>query len=322
MLYLDEQAVTRIGLDWRDSIDTVAEAAHVVRSGDYAQPIKPYLRYRDRRNRIIAMPAFVGGKIEMAGIKWIASFPGNLDRGIARANCVTILNDAATGEPRAIVNTGLISVIRTAAVSGLVLRRWRDVRGRRPVRVGIAGWGPIGRHHARMCAAVLGKDLTALRVFDVRPIARETLDGIAPDVAVVDRWRDAYDDADVFITCTVSPAPYIDRRPKPGSLQLNVSLRDYRTAVFPFVRDGIVVDDWDEVCREATDIEMMHQECGLQRQHTRSLFDLVDDDRWLAALPADAVVMFNPMGMAVFDIAIAARHAQAARAAGVGLELG
>ncbi len=50
------------------------------------------------------------------------------------------------------------------------------------------------------------------------------------------RWEARYDDADVFVTCTVSPAAYIDRRPKPGSLQLNVSLRDYKPEVFDWVK--------------------------------------------------------------------------------------
>jgi ornithine cyclodeaminase len=310
-----------VGIDWSATVAAIAAAARIVSAGDFAQPIKPYLRYGDARNRIIAMPAFVGGDVDAAGIKWIASFPGNLDRGIPRAHSVVILNVSATGEPHTIINTPLLSVLRTASVSGLMLQRVREVRGRRPVRVSILGWGPIGQYHARMCAALLGDDLARLSVYDPRPIADEALDGFACETVVAKSWQEAYDDADVVITCTVAERPYINRRPKPGSLQLNVSLRDYRTELFPFVRDGIVVDDWDEVCREQTDIEMMHKECGLKRSQTRSLFEVIEDDRWLRSLSSDAVLMFNPMGMAVFDIAIATHYARAARDAGVGAVL-
>ena len=321
MQYLGERELLAVGIDWSATVGAIAEAAGIVSAGDFAQPIKPYLRYGDPRNRIIAMPAFVGGAVDAAGIKWIASFPGNLDRGIARAHSVVILNRASTGEPHAIINTPLLSVIRTASVSGLMLQRARAARGRRPVRVAILGWGPIGQYRARMCAALLGDDLARLSVYDPRPISGATLDGFAREPVVAKSWQEAYDDADVVITCTVSAQPYINRRPKPASLQLNVSLRDYRTEIFPYVRDGIVVDDWDEVCREQTDIEMMHKECGLKRSQTRSLFEVIEDDRWLRALASDAVLMFNPMGMAVFDIAIATHYARAARHAGVGVDL-
>jgi 2,3-diaminopropionate biosynthesis protein SbnB len=321
MLYLAEKQILDIGVDWRATIDAVATAARVVKSGDFAQPIKPYLRYRNPRNRIIAMPAFIGGEIDVAGIKWIASFPGNLERGMPRAHSVVILNDAATGEPNAIINTPLLSVVRTASVTGLMIERARATRGRRPLQVGITGWGPIGQYHARMCAAVLGADLARLSIYDTRPIAAESLHGIGCAATVANSWQEAFDDADIFITCTVSSAPYIDRRPKPGSLQLNVSLRDYCTGFFSFVRDTIIVDDWDEVCRESTDVEMKHRACGLTKTQTRSLMDIVDDDRWLASLPADAVVMFNPMGMAVFDLAVAMSYVTAARRGGGAIEL-
>lgn len=321
MLYLGERDLLRVGIDWKAAVAAIAEATRIVGSGDFAQPIKPYLRYRDPINRIIAMPAFLGGDVNRAGIKWIASFPRNLERGLKRAHSVVVLNDAGSGEPRAIINTPLLSVIRTAAVTGLMLSREREVRGRRPLSVGILGWGPIGRQHAQMCAALLGDDLRRLSVYDPRPLALDRRDPVDGRVVACASWQELYDDADVVITCTVSDAPYIDRRPKPGSLQLNVSLRDYKTAMFPWVRDGIVVDDWDEVCRERTDVEAMHLECGLERAQTRSLFDVVADDRWLASLKKDAVVMFNPMGMAVFDIAIATHYAAAAQRAGVGVEL-
>ena len=35
----------------------------------------------------------------------ISSFPANIKHGILRANSVVILNDAATGVPKAIINT-------------------------------------------------------------------------------------------------------------------------------------------------------------------------------------------------------------------------
>ena len=39
----------------------------------------------------------------MAGIKWIASAPDNIHKGLERASALIALNDADTGQPRAIL---------------------------------------------------------------------------------------------------------------------------------------------------------------------------------------------------------------------------
>jgi ornithine cyclodeaminase len=318
LLYLGEQDLLGLGKPWANTIDAVEAAVRCLDAGDYAQPIKPFLRYRAPENRIIAMPGFLGGGFEVAGIKWVASFPGNPGRGLPRAHSVVILNDPGTGAPVAIINTALLSVIRTASVSGLFLRHFDRARRLERARVGIIGWGPIGRHHLEMCEQQFGARIAEYRLFDLRGVDRSGLSGALGDrVRVVSSWQDAYRDADVFITCTVAAAPYVDLEPKAGSLQLNVSLRDYTASVYEHVRGGIVVDDWSEVCREATDIETFHLQCGLEEGDVRTLVDVVVHG-YLAELRPELTVMFNPMGMAVFDLAVASYYVEKARAAGAG----
>jgi len=317
MLYLNERSLGAMDCSFQKLVGVIERASQCLHAKKFAQPIKPYLRFGNPNNRIIAMPAYVGQPFDAAGIKWIASFPGNLERGIPRAHSVVILNDAATGVPTAIINTPLLSVLRTAAVSGLVLKLYLEERNPKAVTVGITGWGPIGRWHHRMAREICGERLVRTVVHDVRADAFTGEGSLPPGVSVARSWREAYDAADVFMTCTVSNAPYIDAPPKAGSLQLNVSLRDYTAAVFPFVKDAIVVDDWDEVCREATDIETFHNECGLERAAAVSLPELVAERRMGTFAPEKAV-MFNPMGMAVFDVAIASHLVQLAKEGGAG----
>ena len=255
----------------------------------------------DLKNRIIAMPAFVGGDINMAGIKWIASFPENIDQGIPRAHSVTILNEAETGRPLCTINTPLLSIIRTASVSGLIIKHFDESRDLSKVKVGITGFGPIGQYHVKMCEALLGDKVDEILVYDKRPIDEQLLK-ISDKLKVVNSWEDAYVDADIFMTCTVSDAPYIDKQPKKGPLHLNVSLRDYKSEMMDFFKDSIFVDDWEEVCREKTDIEMMHINHGLQEGDTQSIVDLIYN-KGFEKYNKDVPIMFNPMGMAVFDIA-------------------
>lgn len=304
MLYLNRKALEGLGINWPELLAVIRNTLHILKEKNVAQPVKPYLRYRDPTNRIIAMPAYVGGDISMAGIKWIASFPGNLEKGLQRAHAVTILNEADTGVPLCICNTSLISGIRTAAVSGVLLAAYlQQRRSQQSLRVGITGFGPIGQLHLQMLAAVAGGKQLDIRIFDLKEVNEaEIPPALRSQVTVCKRWEDAYEDADVFIACTVSGKPYVNLPPKPGSLQLNVSLRDYMPAYRQWV-SMMIVDDWVEVCRENTDIENMHRETGLQETDTVTLTDVICDGLLQNAAPND-VTMFNPMGMAIFDIAV------------------
>jgi N-[(2S)-2-amino-2-carboxyethyl]-L-glutamate dehydrogenase len=311
MLIINEEDILNNGLNWNETIDVIEEAVINMSNGDFSQPVKPYLRFRNLKNRIIAMPAFIGGEINTAGIKWIASFPGNIALNKPRAHSVVILNDTATGEPVGIITSTLLSVIRTASVTGLVIRQFEKVRELQDLKIGIIGFGPIGQYHLKMCLDLLGDKINKVMLYDLREISPGLISGY-DKVEIVNSWQEAYADADIFITCTVSDKPYIDLKPKPGSLHANVSLRDYKTIVYEWFKDAIIVDNWDEICREKTDIEMMHIEKGLQENATKSIIDMVADN-CLENYDKESPVMFNPMGMAVFDVALGAYYCKACK---------
>lgn len=308
MVYLEESDLLKIGIDWKETVNVVERAVISLGQKDFSQPVKPYLRYKDPKNRIIAMPAFVGGSINMAGIKWIASFPDNIKKGIPRAHSITILNDAETGEPLGIINTALLSVIRTASVSGLVIRQYDQAKKLNKLRIGITGFGPIGQYHLKMCQELLGDKIEQISIFDIGTIDQEIISEY-DNVKVVSSWEDAYLDADIFITCTVSNGAYIDKKPKAGSLHLNASLRDYKVSVYDWFKKAIIVDDWNEVCRENTDVENMHLEKGLKEDQVNTIIDLVISN-CIEEYDINQAILFNPMGMAVFDIAVGTYYYQ------------
>lgn len=321
MRFLSDIHFEGVDNNWKQLIEVIHETALILESKKFSQPLKPYLRFNNVKNRIIAMPAFIGGGINVAGIKWIASFPDNIKQNIRRAHSTTILNNADTGEPFAIINSPIISGLRTAAVSGAIIKGWLKRKSciNKSLTVGIAGFGPIGQLHIKMLYELFGNVIDKFLLYDIKPINVNT---IPPEVLknsiVCDNWQDAYINSDIFCTCTTSEERYIDIQPPKGSLQINVSLRDYKTEIKKFL-DIIIVDDWDEVCRENTDIEQMHQKEGLIKKDTIDIVTFLCTNE--VAELNNEVVMFNPMGMAVFDISIAKHYFDRSKKEDFGIEL-
>jgi len=321
MKYINRDHLLQIGIDWEKIVNTINQATCLIAQKDIVQPIKPYLRYNDLANRIIAMPAYVGGQVATAGIKWIASFPKNIQNGIPRAHSVIILNDGATGIPIATINTPLISGIRTAAVTGSMLNEYvkRLPQNGAKFNVGIIGFGPIGQLHLQMIYAMFSHLINKIFIYDLRAVNIDEIDiKYRHLVHVADSWAEAYQQSKIFITCTVSAAPYIDIPPAKGTFQLNVSLRDYKAELIKHI-DLMIVDDWDEICRENTDVEQMHLQFGLQKSDVVEIHNAFNDELWQGL--DQKTIMFNPMGMAVYDIAVAKYYYDQSMEKGIGLEL-
>ncbi len=68
--------------------------------------------------RFMAMPAYVGGKFDLAGVKWYGSNVENRDEGLPRSILMVMLNDKKTGAPIALMSANLLSAERTASIPG------------------------------------------------------------------------------------------------------------------------------------------------------------------------------------------------------------
>jgi ornithine cyclodeaminase/alanine dehydrogenase-like protein (mu-crystallin family) len=104
-----------------------------------------------------AMPAWArgsdaAGAADLLGVKWVVGMPRNAERGLPVISATTIISDPVTGLPRALVEAGGITAVRTAAVSGAAISRWGP-RGAGPVA--IIGAGVQARSHLPVVAHLL-----------------------------------------------------------------------------------------------------------------------------------------------------------------------
>lgn len=69
--------------------------------------------------RMMAMPAYLGGKYKLYGCKTYGSNPHNKEYGQPRSILMMSLMDSITGAPKAYMSANILSAMRTGAVSGL-----------------------------------------------------------------------------------------------------------------------------------------------------------------------------------------------------------
>ena len=161
----------------------------------------------ERDGRIMAMPAYVGGEFDVAGLKWIPSVPDNPARnGLPRANALVLLTSRETGLPLAVMDGTVVSAMRTGAVTGrrpAAPGRSRHSRrlpaGRRRARAhparGAAGRAARPARGARLrpggrpLPAVLRARPAAAGGLDVRPAATAEEAVRGAGVVVPRRWR-------------------------------------------------------------------------------------------------------------------------------------
>src|SRR5256886_10674024 len=103
-----------------ECIRIVREAYLAHADGQSVNPDSYFLQFPDKPDcRIIALPAYLGKNFGVAGLKWIASYPTNIQRGFPRASAVLVLNSYDTGYPFAILESSIISATRTGSSASL-----------------------------------------------------------------------------------------------------------------------------------------------------------------------------------------------------------
>ena len=180
----------------------------LARPGASQLPPKIAIHPRPANSFVHAMPAHLRGDApadDLVGMKWVSGYATNVDIGMASISAVVVLNDPETGIPIAMLDGGPITAERTAAVSGVAIRRFGPAAdGTRAPHVAVLGAGVQGRSHLPVLGAVLPGatlhvfDRAAPRAAALADVARATA-GIA-EVQVHDSARAAVEAADVILS--------------------------------------------------------------------------------------------------------------------------
>jgi len=289
-----------------DLMRIVRRAYEIHGEGKSYLPHSVFLRLPDKRNRIIGLPAYLGGEVAAAGMKWVSSFPANLENGVDRASAVLIMNSLLTGRPEALLEGSIISARRTAASAGLaaqILHGSGDVES-----LGLIGCGLINFENARFIKTAI-PDIKSFTIYDLNAghaeqfalRCHESLDGIKVNIAK--DITEVFKSSTLIAFATTALEPYVFDTAdfQPGTTVLNVSLRDFTAEAI--LQCTNIVDDIDHVCREKTSVHLAEQFTG-NRDFIRCTLSDVLRGKNTARKDRDDIVIFSPFGLGVLDIAV------------------
>ena len=136
-LYLSEPDMIKAGVkDMKSCVDVMEDLLITLYKGDYVMgganhnshgcmimfpddPQFPGMPKNADDRRFMAMPAYLGGSYQMAGMKWYGSNVDNKKVGLPRSILMMMLNDKDTGAPLALMSANLVSAYRTGGIPGV-----------------------------------------------------------------------------------------------------------------------------------------------------------------------------------------------------------
>jgi ornithine cyclodeaminase len=307
-MWLSDEQVARI-LTPAMAYDGVLAALSCHARGDFVQPLKPYVRPKGRDGeydggRYIAMPAFVGGDVRAAGVKWIGSVPKNVERGLPRASGVLVLNDVETGRPLAVMECATLSARRTAAVASVCF----DLFAPQYRRVALIGCGPIN-FEVGLAFGSYERGIAEMVLCDLREErAKHLADSIAGKglfpIEITSNPQQAVKGATVIVCATTGAKGYIQSEwVNSCKLMIPLSLEDCDPGVL-LSANKIIVDDFDQCNREEKLLNRLVQQGSLSRENIYAELGQVVI-RQKPGREGEEVVYANLMGMAMEDICVA-----------------
>ena len=235
-LYLSEPDMIKSGVkNMKSCVDVMEDLLITLYKGDYVMgganhnshgcmimfpddPQFPGMPKNADDRRFMAMPAYLGGSYQMAGMKWYGSNVENKKVGLPRSILMMMLNDKDTGAPLALMSANLVSAYRTGGIPGVGAK----YLARKDSRVvSIIGPGVMGKTSLAAFVSVCpnldtvkikGRSQRSLDTFT--RFIREELPQIK-NIEICDSVEEAVKDSDIISFTTtvrddVSSFPYIN----------------------------------------------------------------------------------------------------------------
>ena len=224
-LYLSEPDMIKAGVkDMKACVASMESMLLLLKEGDYRMggengnshgcmimfpdhPKFPGMPRNTQDRRFMAMPAYLGGAYQMAGVKWYGSNIENKEKGLPRSILMMTLSDKDTGAPLAFMSANLLSAYRTGGVPGVGAKY---LARKDSETVAIIGPGVMGKTSLAAFAVTCPK----LHRLQIKGRGRKSIDSFIDfvkkefpqfdEIKVCETEEEAVRDADIISFTTVA----------------------------------------------------------------------------------------------------------------------
>ncbi|MEM9776715.1 MAG: ornithine cyclodeaminase family protein [Chloroflexota bacterium] len=327
VLILNHREVRQL-LPMHECIAALEQVFVTLANGDALQPLRWPMFLPDRSGLLGMMPGYVGGDINMMGIKTVSVMPGNHGTEYDSHQGTIMLFEKTHGVLKAIVDATEVTSIRTAAASGVATKLLaRDDA----CNLAIIGSGVQARSHLTAMLAV--RNIKRVRAFSPNQTRLEAFSAWGRrthqvEVELTDDTRSAVDQADIICTTTSASTPILLGDWIADGAHINAvgssvkSARELDTAAV--LRSDLYVDWRVSTINEAGDFLFPKQEGVIDESHILAELGELLIGAAAGRTSTKQVTLFKSLGLAVEDIAAAHLVYQKATARGAGtyLEIG
>jgi len=304
VLYLSRADVETLDLHMKEIVRIVEKAFFEKAAGRVEVPPKPGIHPR-KDSFIHAMPAYLQS-MKAAGVKWVAGFPENPEKGLPYISGLLLLNDPDTGFPICVMDATWITAKRTGAATAVAAKYLASENSK---ILGILGCGAQGRSNLEALATVCN-NMELVKAYDINERALQdyakqmtALHGI--ETIPVESPKKAIEGCDIVVTSgpiLKKPQPVIEKSWfKDGGLACPLDFDSYWKPETMHSMNKFCTDDRDQFGYYRsqgyfTDVPQIYADLG----------EIVSGTKMGRENPQERIMSMN-LGLAIEDVAVAIR---------------
>jgi len=323
LLFLSAADVRR-ALPMQEAVEVMKSAFRELSENRAVVPLRTHLNMPEHRGGVLVMPAHSPDTARFS-LKVITLFENNPALNLPFIQAMVMLFDSTTGSPLAIMEGTSLTAIRSGAASGAAT----DLLARADShKVAIFGAGLQARTQLDAMCAV--RPIRSASIFDqnllrAADFASDASAELGIRVTVAASSAEALEGADIICTATTQATPVFADEEVASGCHINAigSYKPHMREIPPLTvaRAYVVVDQYDAAWAEAGDLIMPLQAGLIQTNHLRAeLGELVAGSKPGRTDP-QMLTFFKSVGIAIQDLAAAARVLTNAQRLGLGTEV-
>ena len=298
VVFLNEKRVGEL-LSYEQLIPCMEKALAALSAGEVVMPTRNMITVEENKRFLGVMPAVTKDGM---GAKLVAFYPKNAGTKHHTHTACIVLFDTETAEPLAFMDGGLITEMRTAAVSAAVTKyaAMHDSRV-----LAIIGSGVQAKAHLAAIRTVI--DVREVRVWS--NTAQNARDFAAKHGAIAMSAEDAVRGADVVVVATSSRTPVLKGEWLKKGAHVNsvgAAIATWREMDDAVMANFVIADSREAVAKESGDVILSK---ALVAAEAGEIFS------GKLELDRNLTTVFKSVGLAVEDIATARLVYDLARAA-------